>query len=83
MEHAPRPPPTPPPPPTKKKNATKNKRVQCPGVVCDLATPLRMSPALNESTALQRFERGNAVEICNGILFDFYPGLAHIVAMSG
>ena len=34
-----------------------------------------MSPALNGSTALQRFERGNAVEIRNGIMFNFYPGL--------
>ena len=30
-----------------------------------------MSPALN-------FERSNAVEICNGIMFDFYPGLPHM-----
>ena len=30
------------------------------------------------STALQCSECGNAVEICNGIMFDFYPGLPHI-----
>ena len=36
-----------------------------------------MSPALNGSTALQRFERSNAVEICNG-MFDFYSGPPHI-----
>ena len=38
-----------------------------------------MSPALNGSTALQHFERGNAVKIRNGIMFDFYPGLPHIL----
>ena len=32
-----------------------------------------MSPALNGSTELQRFERSNAVEIRNGIMLDFYP----------
>ena len=37
-----------------------------------------MSPALNRSFALQRFERSNVVEIRNGIMFDFYPGLAHM-----
>ena len=38
-----------------------------------------MSPTLNGSTALQCFERGNAVEIRNGIMFDFYPGLPHML----
>ena len=37
-----------------------------------------MSPTLNGGTALQRFERGNVVEIRNGIMFDFYPGLPHM-----
>ena len=32
-------------------------------------------PTLNGSSALQCFEHGNAVEIHNEILFDFYPGL--------
>ena len=40
----------------------------------------RMSLTLNGSTALQRFERGNAVEIRNRIMFDFYPGLPHVQA---
>ena len=40
---------------------------------------VRMGPAPNESSALQRFERGNALEIRNGIMFDFYPGLPHII----
>ena len=34
---------------------------------------------LNGSTALQCLERNNAVEIRNGIMFDFYPGLPHTV----
>ena len=36
-----------------------------------------MSPALNESSTLERFERSNASEIRNGIIFDSYPGLPH------
>ena len=32
-----------------------------------------MSLALNGSFALERFERGNAIEICNGIMLDFLP----------
>ena len=35
---------------------------------------------LNRSTALQRFKSGNVVEIGNGIMFDFYPGLPHMHA---
>ena len=42
------------------------------------AVVAHMSPALNRSTALQRFKRGNTVEIRNGIIFDFYPGLPHM-----
>ena len=34
-----------------------------------------MSAALNGSSALERVECGNAIEIRNGIIFDFYPGL--------
>ena len=37
-----------------------------------------MSPASNGSSVLLRFEHDNTVEICNGIMFDFYPGLPHI-----
>ena len=37
-----------------------------------------MSPALNGSSKLERFERSNASEIRNGIMFDFYRGLPHI-----
>ena len=42
-----------------------------------------MSPDLNRSFALQRFERGNAVELRNGILFNLYPGLPHITSIPG
>ena len=45
------------------------------GIGCSFAA--RMSPALSWSTALQRFECGNAVEIRNRIMFNFYPGLPH------
>ena len=38
----------------------------------------RMSLALHTSSSLERFERGNAIEIRNRIMFDFYPGLPHI-----
>ena len=39
---------------------------------------VRMGPTFNGRSALQRFERGNAIEIRNGIMFDFYLGLPHI-----
>ena len=42
-----------------------------------------VSPALNGSSALQRFKRSNASEIRSGIMFDFYPGLAHIHVIPG
>ena len=38
-----------------------------------------MSPALNRHSVLEHFERGNAIEIRNGIMFDFYPGLLHVI----
>ena len=37
-----------------------------------------MNPALNGSSTLERFERSDASEIRNGIMFDFYPGLPHV-----
>ena len=36
---------------------------------------VRMSTALSGSSALERFEHTNAIEIRNGIMFHFYPGL--------
>ena len=41
-----------------------------------------MSPALNRSFALQCFECSSAVKLRNGIMFDLYPGLPHIVGIS-
>ena len=38
-----------------------------------------MSPALKGSSVLQYFEHGNTVEIHNGKMFDFYPGLPHMM----
>ena len=37
-----------------------------------------MSPALNGSSAVQRFEGSDVIEICDGITFDFYTGLPQI-----
>ena len=38
-----------------------------------------MSPARNGSLAIQRFEGSDAIEIHNGITFDFYTGLPHVL----
>ena len=38
-----------------------------------------MSSALNGSSVIQCFERSDAIEICDGITFDFYTGLPHII----
>ena len=38
-----------------------------------------MSPALNGSSEIRHFKHSNALEICNGITFDFYTGLPHMV----
>ena len=37
-----------------------------------------MSSALNGISVLQCFKCNNAIEIHNGIMFDFYPGLPHV-----
>ena len=37
-----------------------------------------MSPALNGSSAIRRFEGSDAIEMRDGITFDFYTGLPHI-----
>ena len=39
---------------------------------------VRMSPALNGSSAIRRFKHSDAIEIRDGITFDFYTGLPHI-----
>ena len=40
-----------------------------------------MSPTLNGSSALEHYERGNVIEICNGIMFNFYPGLPQLYSV--
>ena len=40
-----------------------------------------MSAALHGSSAIRRFEPSNAIEIRDGITFDFYTGLPHIVGV--
>ena len=37
-----------------------------------------MGPALNGSSVIQRFEGSDAIEIHDGITFDFYTGLPHV-----
>ena len=39
-----------------------------------------MSPTLNGSSMIRHFEHSDAIEIHDGIIFDFYPGLSHIHA---
>ena len=38
-----------------------------------------MSPALNGSSAVWHFKRGDAIEIRNGIMFNFYTELPHVI----
>ena len=38
-----------------------------------------MSPALNESSVLQHFEHGNAVEIRNGVMFNLPMTATYVV----
>ena len=44
--------------------------------------PALMSSALNRSSALECFECGNAMEIRNGIMFDFYLGLPRMYSQN-
>ena len=37
-----------------------------------------MSSALNGSSAIRRFKGSNAIEIRDGITFNFYTGLPHV-----
>ena len=39
----------------------------------------RMSPTLSGSSAIRRFEGNGTIEIHDGITFEFYTGLPHIV----
>ena len=38
----------------------------------------RMNAALHGSSAIRRFERSDAIEIRDGITFDFYTGLPQV-----
>ena len=57
------------------------------GLICVLCGRIRysciyivhMSPTLSGSSALQHIKPGDALEICDGITFDFYLGLPHIL----
>ena len=40
---------------------------------------LHLSPALNGSSEIRRID---TIEICNGIIFDFYTGLPHMITGS-
>ena len=40
-----------------------------------------MSPTLNGSSAIQHFEGSDAIEIRDGITFDFYTGLPQLVVI--
>ena len=37
-----------------------------------------MSPALNGSSAIRRFEGSDVIEVRDRITFDFYTGLPHV-----
>ena len=41
----------------------------------------RLSPALNGSSEIRHFERSGAIEIRDGIIFDFYTGLPHVLEL--
>ena len=43
---------------------------------------VHMSPALNRRSALQHFKHSNTVELCNGIMLDFYLGPPHMPNVS-
>ena len=40
------------------------------------------SKSTGKQTRLIRFQRGNAIEILNGIMFNFYPELPHFIQIS-
>ena len=40
-----------------------------------------MSPALNGSSVVRHFERSDATEIRDGIIFDFYTGVTYCITV--
>ena len=54
-------------------------------MLCELTSYLHiyethMSPALNESSAVWRFEHGDVIKICSRIIFKFYMGLSRMLS---
>ena len=45
------------------------------------STELSLRVGRNGNTVLPRFEHGDAIEICNGIMFDYYLGLPHMLGL--
>ena len=43
---------------------------------------MHLSPALNRSSVIRRFEGSDAIEIRDRITFDFYTGLPHMVIIT-
>ena len=41
-----------------------------------------MSPTLNRSSAIWHFKHSGAIEIRDGITFDFYAGLPHVLGQT-
>ena len=47
-------------------------------LACDMSTKhIHMSPTPSKGLALQHVKLGDALETCDGITSDFYPGLSH------
>ena len=40
---------------------------------------LLLMVGLSSTSTVQHFEYGNVIETCNGIIFDFYTGLSHVL----
>ena len=45
--------------------------------ICEASTQ-HMNPTLNRSSKIQRFERADAIEIHDRIMYIFYTGLPHV-----
>ena len=53
----------------------------CPDPTLSLSGYLVLNIVLNESSAIRRFEGSDAIKIRDGITFDFYTGLLHIILL--
>ena len=54
----------------------------CVNVVSIHVFTQHMSPALNGCSMLEHFKRSNATEVHYGIMFNFYPGLPHVMHLT-